>query len=70
MTPYCGRCALICAVLTPVVFRGHATARFYRHACCNAHQGTATDTKNIITLKGSVEIVTEFFGYSINRCVD
>mmetsp|Transcript_11274 Transcript_11274/g.26617 ORF Transcript_11274/g.26617 Transcript_11274/m.26617 type:complete len:211 (+) Transcript_11274:193-825(+) len=31
-----------------------------------AAAGTATDTKNIITLKGSVEIVTEFFGYSIN----
>uniref|UniRef100_A0A7S1G3K4 HORMA domain-containing protein n=1 Tax=Bicosoecida sp. CB-2014 TaxID=1486930 RepID=A0A7S1G3K4_9STRA len=31
-----------------------------------AAAGTATDTKNIITLKGSVEIVTEFFGFSIN----
>jgi hypothetical protein len=28
---------------------------------------TATATKTEITLKGSVEIVTEFFGYSINR---
>jgi hypothetical protein len=28
---------------------------------------TATATKNEITLKGSVEVVTEFFGYSINR---
>lgn len=27
---------------------------------------TATGTKTEITLKGSVEIVTEFFGYSIN----
>lgn len=27
---------------------------------------SATATKNIITLKGSVDIVTEFFGYSIN----
>lgn len=26
-------------------------------------------TSNGITLKGSVDIVTEFFGYSINRCV-
>eukprot|EP00940_MAST-03C_sp_MAST-3C-sp2_P002810 g2810.t1 len=26
----------------------------------------ATQTKNVITLKGSVDIVTEFFGYSIN----
>ena len=25
-------------------------------------------TSNGITLKGSVDIVTEFFGYSINRC--
>eukprot|EP00164_Ancoracysta_twista_P005517 GFYU01007567.1.p1 GENE.GFYU01007567.1~~GFYU01007567.1.p1 ORF type:complete len:207 (+),score=64.52 GFYU01007567.1:34-654(+) len=28
--------------------------------------GTAQATKNTITLKGSTEIVTEFFGYSIN----
>lgn len=28
---------------------------------------TSTGTKNEITLKGSVEIVTEFFGYAINR---
>eukprot|EP01114_Cavostelium_apophysatum_P022627 TRINITY_DN8250_c0_g1_i1.p1 TRINITY_DN8250_c0_g1~~TRINITY_DN8250_c0_g1_i1.p1 ORF type:complete len:201 (+),score=35.65 TRINITY_DN8250_c0_g1_i1:157-759(+) len=27
---------------------------------------TAQATKNVITLKGSTEIVTEFFGYSIN----
>ena len=30
---------------------------------------TATASKNIITLKGSVAIVTEFFSYSINRSV-
>lgn len=29
----------------------------------------ATAAKTEITLKGSVDIVTEFFGYSINRCV-
>lgn len=29
----------------------------------------ATGVKNEITLKGSVEIVTEFFGYCINRLV-
>ncbi len=28
---------------------------------------TATTAKTEITLRGSVEIVTEFFGYSINR---
>jgi hypothetical protein len=28
---------------------------------------TATATRNEITIKGSVEIVTEFFGYAINR---
>jgi len=28
--------------------------------------GTKQATKNVITLKGSTEIVTEFFGYSIN----
>lgn len=28
---------------------------------------TAQSTKNTITLKGSAQIVTEFFGYSINR---
>lgn len=28
---------------------------------------TSTATKNTITLKGSAQIVTEFFGYSINR---
>eukprot|EP00240_Pyramimonas_obovata_P006939 CAMPEP_0118925388 /NCGR_PEP_ID=MMETSP1169-20130426/3272_1 /TAXON_ID=36882 /ORGANISM="Pyramimonas obovata, Strain CCMP722" /LENGTH=161 /DNA_ID=CAMNT_0006866663 /DNA_START=37 /DNA_END=518 /DNA_ORIENTATION=- len=27
---------------------------------------TATETKNIITLRGSTEIVTEFFGYAVN----
>ena len=27
---------------------------------------TATATKNEITIKGSVEIVTEFFGYAVN----
>ncbi len=30
---------------------------------------TAVATKTEITLKGSVEIVTEFFGYAINRQV-
>ena len=30
---------------------------------------TATITQSAITLRGSAEIVTEFFGYSINRCV-
>ena len=29
---------------------------------------TSQATKNTITLKGSAQIVTEFFGYSINRC--
>ena len=29
-------------------------------------KGTAQATRNTITLKGSTEIVTEFFGYSIN----
>jgi mitotic spindle assembly checkpoint protein MAD2 len=28
---------------------------------------SAQATKNTITLKGSAQIVTEFFGYSINR---
>jgi mitotic spindle assembly checkpoint protein MAD2 len=28
--------------------------------------GTETATRSVITLKGSVEIVTEFFGYAIN----
>jgi mitotic spindle assembly checkpoint protein MAD2 len=27
---------------------------------------TSTSTKNIITLKGSVDIVTEFFNYSVH----
>jgi len=27
---------------------------------------TATETKNIITIRGSTEIVTEFFGYAVN----
>ena len=30
-------------------------------------QATQTTVKNEITLKGSVEIVTEFFGYAINK---
>lgn len=28
---------------------------------------TAQATSNTITLKGSVETVTEFFGYAVNR---
>lgn len=31
-------------------------------------QATSQLTENIITLKGSTELVTEFFSYSINRC--
>ena len=31
-------------------------------------QSTQTAAKTEITLQGSTEIVTEFFGYSINRC--
>ena len=47
----------------------HVTGRNARfHArCVQAASGTAS--KSEITLKGSVEIVTEFFGYSINRSV-
>ena len=30
---------------------------------------TSTASRNVITLKGSTDIVTEFFGYSINRYV-
>jgi hypothetical protein len=39
------------------------------HLCGTQATMTATATKTEITLKGSVEIVTEFFGYSINRSV-
>ena len=36
---------------------------------CRVHsRAMAAATSNGITLKGSVDIVTEFFGYSINRC--
>lgn len=31
-------------------------------------QATSQLTENVITLKGSTELVTEFFSYSINRC--
>ena len=33
-----------------------------------AQGAMATAQKTAITLRGSVEIVTEFFGYSVNRC--
>ena len=41
---------------------------------CVAQQSKATmatkqATKNVITIKGSAEIVAEFFGYSVNRLV-
>ena len=29
---------------------------------------TSQATRNTITLKGSTAIVTEFFGYAVNRC--
>ena len=34
--------------------------------CAASLMTTTQSTRSIITLKGSVEIVTEFFGYSIN----
>lgn len=45
---------------------GHASHLFVRVVVPQASATTAA-TKNEITLKGSVQIVTEFFGYSINR---
>jgi hypothetical protein len=47
------QCDLTAAVLTP---------------CAAPLKATAQQTQNVITIKGSTDIVTEFFGYSINRC--
>jgi len=45
-------------------FGSHAreTARAHAHT-----MATATKTKNTITLKGSAQIVSQFFGYAVNR---
>ena len=65
------------AIPTTTAARAHRTphTRAFRRTrdptlLPNVYQAaaTATGTKNEITLKGSVEIVTEFFGYAINRC--
>ena len=39
----------------------------HTHTSFIAMSKTAQSTKNTISLKGSAQIVTEFFGYSINR---
>jgi hypothetical protein len=44
------------------VFRGGADARDTKQGCMVAMTTTAVAAKNVITLRGSTEIVTEFFG--------
>lgn len=46
---------------------GHTLNYVTLYSVLLASQATAQLSGNVITLKGSAEIVTEFFAYSINR---